>query len=603
MTRMKRSQRDQPKTAIAAEPWTAVSRSEWLALLTIVLVGIVLRFAYPSRIAIEHFDEGVYSTNIFFSDAEEGQYRYRHLYAPPLLPFFIEMGMIFLGPRSMAPFLPALVLGVATIPLAWWAVRCWFGWAAGLVAGTLIATSDFHVLYSRTALTDVPVAFFILLSVYLYWEAIRRESTRWSIAAGIVTGLAWWTKYTGWLPIAIAGAGTVAWFVFERRSLGQNVQSSVKSALKCFAVMTATAFLVWSPVLAYLQPFGGYASVAENHRGYLRTASWLSNAYEQMGNVAAQSGFITALGAAFFGIAIVRQARFSSTVSILLMCVIGTLVVLPVLVIGPLHLFLLFAILGLCLVRYRIAQNPLVEASGPMDRESTQPRSRLLAIWLLLAWIVGMTITVPTYFHFPRLALMWLLPILLGASSLAGVPRIQERGQALRLSLIGAVLSTVLVFLTGQVVSGDKLFAVGWLVPGWQDRTDLERATTKIANEVRDRTSSSSTTIIIYVFAQPAAYFQLASALSSDRIGVMPAGQFPLIDDVPKGVEVFVVSAPLPSDELQRIAVRAELLRKVDYRPSTLVRLDGETHHALADPAPNGTYSLWFFRLGRSDLE
>ncbi len=251
--------------------------------------------------AIEHFDEGVYASNIFFSEAEGGQYPYRHLYAPPLLPFLIEWGIIFLGPESIAPFLPALILGTATVPLAWWAVRNWFGPLAGLAGAWLIATSDFHILYSRTALTDVPVAFFILLAVYLYWEAVRRESLRWSIFAGVATGLAWWTKYTGWLPLAIALAGSIPWVITEKRAAGVSLRSRAKSVAACFATMAVVAFLVWSPVLWYLQPYGGYAAVAENHRGYLSPVSdWGRNAAEQAVQLASQTGNLTRRQASLF---------------------------------------------------------------------------------------------------------------------------------------------------------------------------------------------------------------------------------------------------------------------------------------------------------------
>src|SRR5690606_11086823 len=101
--------RPKPSAAItSAPPWEMPrpDRSEWLTLLVIVLLAAGLRLAFPSRMAIEHFDEGVYASNIFFSIADGGQYPYRHLYAPPLLPWLIEGAIVFGGTRSLAPLVP-----------------------------------------------------------------------------------------------------------------------------------------------------------------------------------------------------------------------------------------------------------------------------------------------------------------------------------------------------------------------------------------------------------------------------------------------------------------------------------------------------------------
>ena len=74
-----------------------ISRRELLFVVLISLLGLALRFWDLSAIAVEHFDEGVYASNLWFT-AEEG-YRYpdRHLYAPPLLPSLIEWSLLIFG--------------------------------------------------------------------------------------------------------------------------------------------------------------------------------------------------------------------------------------------------------------------------------------------------------------------------------------------------------------------------------------------------------------------------------------------------------------------------------------------------------------------------
>src|ERR1041385_3954020 len=75
-----------------------VTPAELAFVAAIFLVGLALRAAWPSRLAVEHFDEGVYASNVFF-DSERGEPHYpnQHLYAPPLVPLLIEFPLVLLG--------------------------------------------------------------------------------------------------------------------------------------------------------------------------------------------------------------------------------------------------------------------------------------------------------------------------------------------------------------------------------------------------------------------------------------------------------------------------------------------------------------------------
>ena len=45
-----------------------VSRTELVAILVIIVAGFAARFSLLNELAIEHFDEGVYASNLFFPD-------------------------------------------------------------------------------------------------------------------------------------------------------------------------------------------------------------------------------------------------------------------------------------------------------------------------------------------------------------------------------------------------------------------------------------------------------------------------------------------------------------------------------------------------------
>ena len=106
--------------------------------------------------------------------------------------------------------------------------------------------------------------FWLALAVYLTWEALRRPSFLWGVAAGAATGVAWWTKYNGWLPLAIGISALAAWFIFNRPP-----DKLARRLLYVWLAIAAVAVAVWSPVWFGIQETGGYAVVQANHAGYL----------------------------------------------------------------------------------------------------------------------------------------------------------------------------------------------------------------------------------------------------------------------------------------------------------------------------------------------
>ncbi|HID23230.1 MAG TPA: phospholipid carrier-dependent glycosyltransferase, partial [Planctomycetaceae bacterium] len=293
-------------------------RLETALWVTVFVVGVGLRCAKAARVAVEHFDEGVYVSNLWF--AEEG-YRYpdAHFYAPPFFPWLNEWVIALFGPTRWACMSVSLVAGSATILLMGWVARRWFGPEAGLTAATLTAFSDVHLLYSRTALTDPLLCFWLLLAVYWIGESYRRNSFPLAIAAGAATGLAWWTKYTGWLPLAIGLAGLVPaslcrWFLLrpgprsEPRRRPQPPAGRAPPEADPFRpfvlwfVMAATALAVWYPGLAGLSDHGGYSVVAANHRKYIvGLAGWWPSLQQQWAGHEYLSGWLTIVGLALAG--------------------------------------------------------------------------------------------------------------------------------------------------------------------------------------------------------------------------------------------------------------------------------------------------------------
>ncbi|MGV2337506.1 MAG UNVERIFIED_CONTAM: glycosyltransferase family 39 protein [Planctomycetaceae bacterium] len=121
-------------------------------------LGVCCGFLQIEFETVEHFDEGVYASVLWYDGLFGSSWPGREYFAPPGLPTLIELTSILPGLQGLAPFVPGLVFGTLTPLLFWWTARFWFGMAAGLFVLMISTCSEFHITYSRMALTDVPAA-------------------------------------------------------------------------------------------------------------------------------------------------------------------------------------------------------------------------------------------------------------------------------------------------------------------------------------------------------------------------------------------------------------------------------------------------------------
>jgi 4-amino-4-deoxy-L-arabinose transferase-like glycosyltransferase len=585
---------------------------EWWLVAAISLAGLAARCARPAALAVEHFDEGVYASNIFFS-GEEGRDRYpdQHLYAPPLLPHLVEWTMVALGPSNLAAMVPGIVAGSLTVPLVWWVGRRWIGPTAGLASATVVALNDAHIFFSRTALTDVLLCLWVVAAVYLFWEAQVTRSRLALVAAGAVTGLAWWTKYSGWLPLAIGLAGVVPWRMADVRGAMRPGQSSRPSnsdsvrllagAMLRWGVVAAIALLVWSPWLWSLQGKGGYAAVMKNHRGYMvGLAGWFPSLCSQAAKIRSLDGPFTtvalpvalALCAAYFKKA--SRSRFTWNCLLsnrtLLLAVAATCLSWAFL--GSAVGSLLFAAAGLLAVG--VSRRPVCEGGHDSPRVS-------LAIWLLAAWFLGLMATTPLYTPYPRLALPLLMAcwLCVGLTVGAFCDRICSVSERLHRDITPAgrdlpagTASSPSAAANGRVSLALALLAVLLLanaistprgVPGWQSRTGLAELAPVIIDDARDSVGVSRESgldkFAISTYADPGLLFQLRLA-GVGLVTPLSNLNFARPDAPPPPLPRFVVIGPVArrtagfEEQFSAARPRLELVQTYQISPSDLVLLD-----------------------------
>ena len=578
-----------------------VRKTEWTLVALLFIAGVLLRCWQPSHLAVEHFDEGVYASNLY---SPGGAYPFRHLYAPPLWPGLLEWALILSGGATASVMAVNLVAGSLMIPSLWWVGRQWFGPLAGIAAATLCALSQMHVLYSRTALTDVLLCLWMVWGVYWAWRAILTGRPAAVLLAAMFAGLAWWTKYNGWLTLAISGAGMAACLCADRlrsrivdgrgaeanraRSDETTSISLGRSISRWGAIVTLVVVTAWLPMLAGLREHGGYAVVSANHAGYfVGVDGWFGGFLRQWENLA-----------------FIETAGTSNALGLLGLMLIATSCTLTVRRLAGAEI-LVIAALVLALNLASTPSVPSLLAVAGIGRQlmtlmvGNLDRGRRLALWMLAAWFLGLLVAVPLYTPYPRLTLPFLVAMWLGAGLGLSMLTGGRRGEAPALTdwITSRNWRRGLACVTFVAAVGILLWNDG---AEFQDRRPLRTIAQRI-----DRTLAETDQAIVYVLGEPALFFHLSALSQNPNLYVLPGGDFESISppDPSLGpVKIYTVAGPhvlrAPDDPAAGISWAEANLTPIDeweYLPSTLVLLNEYAPHTLDAGSPE----RFVIRLGR----
>jgi len=596
-------------------------RNEWLWLLAIIIAAALLRGVHPERMQVEHFDEGVYASNWYCNHpplTETHEYPKRYLYAPPLWPALLEWSLIFSGSNPHAVMWVNVAIGTLLVLAVWWVTRDWCGPRAALLAAALIALNESHIFFSRTALTDPLLCLWLTLGVGVGVRAITTGHPLTIAVAGCLAALAWWTKYNGWLTLAITGAGTAGWLLFDSQITKTPRDRHAAVYLFRWLLIAIVACGLWSPVLFDLDKVGGYATVSANHAGYfVGLAGWWNSAVEQSIRHWNMQGelFIVVVVVAFATL-IERNGGLNSQTAGSrgwLLRIMGAVILVVISAIG--YFFVALTLLALTGIALRIVSPCPHRNTSTCDSVSQETVECLvrfrLGAWSLAAWLIGLTLATPLYAPYPRLLLPWIIAALIGVSCLIGHGKVAEKSEVTEPSSIWPR-----VFSFGCVSLGAVIFIVKYSpeLPqfAWPDRSAITRLASDLANATtQDAKSHPAVGIasggqrleaVIYVFADPALFYHLSSIEPQTPLNYVtqPAGDLGVTEPgsgdprLATYLVTGIYSEP-HQQQIEQASTSLELVAEFPYRASSVVRLDED--NLLGRKSKVGGRTIRLFRV------
>ena len=203
-----------------------------IALALILLFAAITRFANLGRPNELVFDEVYYVDGArdflaYRVESQSGEAEF--VVHPPLGKWLIAIGIQILGDNPFGWRFSAALFGLASVALIYLITQSLFkSNFLSLAATALISLDGLHLVMSRTALLDIFLSFFILLTFYLvikeeYWQA------------GIALGLALATK---WSALYLLIALILFLLIYKRTYIKTSVQ---------FIVLPVSIYLItWS---------------------------------------------------------------------------------------------------------------------------------------------------------------------------------------------------------------------------------------------------------------------------------------------------------------------------------------------------------------------
>jgi 4-amino-4-deoxy-L-arabinose transferase-like glycosyltransferase len=138
-------------------------------------------------------------------------------------------GRIF-GFSQWSMLVPQALEGVASVALLYAAVRRWFGPAAGLIAGLVLALTPVAALMFRFNNPDALLVLLMIAAAYALVRAIENGRTRWLVFCGVLLGFAFLAKMLQAFLVVPGFAVAYLWAGPPRRLLRRLWQTVLMGA-------------------------------------------------------------------------------------------------------------------------------------------------------------------------------------------------------------------------------------------------------------------------------------------------------------------------------------------------------------------------------------
>lgn len=256
--------------------------------IALCIAGLILRLAYlaqiPFTLSGDEAAQGLEALRVINGDLSNPfAIGWRGV---PAMSFHITaLSIRLLGQTIEALRFPWVLVGVATIPLAYWLVSRLLGRAVGLIAASLLATYHYAIHFSRLGSNQAADAFLATLAVLALSFALKRNQPLYWIVAGATAGFSFYL-YAGarFVPVLVLLLLACEVAIHRRGFLsryGRGLASGATAFLLVSAPLLQTAYRAPDAFNQRVLEAGILQSGWLEHEAHLRESSKASVLFDQ----------------------------------------------------------------------------------------------------------------------------------------------------------------------------------------------------------------------------------------------------------------------------------------------------------------------------------
>ena len=174
--------------------------------------------------------------------------------------FLVALSFLGLGVNELALRFPSIVAGLLTVPVTYRLGRellrgtIWANTPVPLLAAAFLATSFWHVHFSRFGIRGVFTPLWTALAFWSFWRGINRQDGRWVALAGVALGInLHFYTVARLIPLFLGAYLIVQWWT-NRPQEGPPLLARFFTAI---VALYALAALVFIPLLLYFMQHPG----------------------------------------------------------------------------------------------------------------------------------------------------------------------------------------------------------------------------------------------------------------------------------------------------------------------------------------------------------
>jgi len=158
-------------------------KKETFFVITLIVTCLILFFFGLGTVPIKDIDEAMHAATskdmVLSGDWVTPRYNGENFYdKTPLYNWLAAISFLLFGYSEFAARLPAALLGSGCVMLTYWLARSMFGTVVAFLSALVLATSAEYIVLSRVVVHDISLAFFVTLSLTLFFVGYKNEKHR-----------------------------------------------------------------------------------------------------------------------------------------------------------------------------------------------------------------------------------------------------------------------------------------------------------------------------------------------------------------------------------------------------------------------------------------